>query len=220
MERTISTSHTAPLRLFKSSSPEDQASSVLEEPALFYHPPYDTMRDDELAWQFTKYLNEGASVQDRARVQTPYAEFEVDFLVELGNHRIGFMCGHLESDNKRTESGFKDAMLIDAGGIDVIYRFCLDDLEHRIHDCLQVVAAWNPGLFSFRGLTNLETLSSENARAFTPSFNESLFRLSIQSFPFEDFHEGESFVWPSGHVENTELFFSEDVPSISCCMVA
>ena len=134
------------MRLFKNDYRESHTLSVLKEPALFYHPPYGTMLEDELAWQFTKYLREEASVLHRARVQTSYAEFEVDFLVELGKQRIGFMCGGIESDNGRMETGFKDAMLIDGGGIDVIYRFRLDDLIYRIYDCLQLVASWNPGI--------------------------------------------------------------------------
>lgn len=180
---------------------------VLEEPTLFYQPSYDTMLEDELAWHFTKYLAEDAAFQDHTRVQTPYAEFDVDFLVELGKQRIGFMCGHMESDNERAESGFKDALLIDAGGIDVVYRFRQEDLQLRLHDCLQIVAAWNPGLFSFRGIVNLETLASPDARAFRPSYNDSLFSLSIHNASREDRFEDEPFVWPSEGGGTTEVFF-------------
>ena len=195
MEQTLFSTQTAPLRLY-SRNLGDAYASVLEEPSLFYQPPYRTMLEDELAWHFTKYLHDEAAFQDSAKIRTPYAEFDVDFLVELGKQRIGFMCGLMDSENELAQSGFKDALLIDAGGLDVLYRFRKEDLEHRLHDCLQLVAAWNPGLFSQRGLVNLDILSCEGAKAFKASYNTSLFIIQPEQSPIEDALDGEAFYWP------------------------
>lgn len=204
MERTL---FSAPLRLLKNDTANYTPFSVLEEPLLFYQPPYSSMLADDLAWYFTRFFADEASIQEQTRVQTPFAEFTVDFLIELGKNRIGFMLGHMDSDNELAESSFKDAMLIDSGGLDVIYRFRSYDLEERLYDCLQIISAWNPGLFSYRGRVNLETLSSSAARAFKPSYNESLFKLPVGSAHSEDFFMDECFVWPSQEAKMTEVFF-------------
>ncbi len=196
------------LRLFKSSQVARPVVPILEEPTLFYQPPYQSMLEDELAWHFAKYLHEEASFQDYAKITTPYATFPVDFLVELGKQRIGFMCGLMEGDNERAESGFKDALLIDAGGVDVLYRFRVQDIRDRLHDCLQLVAVWNPGLFSTRGLVNLERLSSAESRAFAPSYNQSIFVLSLSGQkPLEDVYFDEPFTWPGAAETPVEVLF-------------
>ena len=205
MERTL---FPTSLRLLKNDTVQTiTPPSVLEEPMLFYQPPYSSMLTDDLAWYFARFLADGASIQEQARVQTPYAEFTVDFLIELGKHRVGFMMGHMDSDNERAESSFKDAMLIDSGGLDVIYRFHTSDLEEHLYDCLQLVSAWSPSLFSYRGRINLETLASIEARSFTPSYNESHYRVRISQTVSEDSFMNESFVWPSQETDTTEVFF-------------
>ena len=207
MERTLFSSSAASLRLLKNDIVTYAPPSVLEEPMLFYQPPYSSMLTDDLAWYLTRFLADGAGIQDQTRVQTPYAEFTVDFLIELGKHRIGFMIGHMDSDSERAESSFKDAMLIDSGGLDVIYRFRMYDLEERLYDCLQLVSAWNPSLFSYRGRVNLETLSSIEARSFKTSYNKSLFRVEISPSISDDSFMDEQFVWPSQEAQSSEVFF-------------
>ena len=207
MERTLFSSTSASLRLLKNDASNYAPPSVLEEPMLFYQPPYSNMLTDDLAWYFTRFLADGTGIQDQARVQTPYAEFTVDFLIELGKHRVGFMLGHMDNENERAESSFKDAMLIDSGGLDVIYRFRTDDLEERLYDCLQLISAWNPSLFSYRGRINLETLASVEARLFRPSYNESLFKVKVGQSKAEDSFKDEYFVWPSLEAMPTDVFF-------------
>ncbi|MBX2822545.1 MAG: hypothetical protein KTR29_22805 [Rhodothermaceae bacterium] len=207
MERTLFLSSSTPLRLLRNDTSEYTPISVLEEPMLFYQPPYSSMLTDDLAWYFTRFLADNAGIQDQARVQTPYAEYTVDFLIELGKHRVGFMVGHMGDDNARAESSFRDAMLIDSGGLDVIYRFRAQDLEERLYDCLQLVCTWNPSLFSYRGRVNLETLSSVEARAFKPTYNESLFQVAVGTASSADSFMDEYFVWPSQEARSTEVFF-------------
>ena len=204
MERTL---FSPSLRLLKKDTVERTPFSLLEEPMLFYQPPFSSMLADDLAWYFARFLADEAGIQEQSRVQTPFAEFTVDFFIELNKHRIGIMLGHLDNDNERAESSFKDAMLIDSGGLDVIYRFRNYDLEERLYDCLQVMSRWNPNLFSYRGRVNLETLSSTETRSFEPSYSDSLFTVPINSSMKEDFFMDEYFVWPSQEAKMSELFF-------------
>ena len=200
------------LRLFKvdqhipASTPQ-----LFEEPSLFYQPPYHTMLEDDLAWHLTKYLADEAALQHNATIRTLYADYNVDFLVEFGKQRIGFMCGQMDWDTDHAIANFKDALLIDAGGVDVLYRFDTADLQERMHDCLQLVAAWNPALFSQRGLVNLAMLASTATTAFQPSFALSQFTVTLdadlEENKMEDEFGGEVFAWPRRESDNKEIHF-------------
>lgn len=137
------------------------------------------MIDFDLSWQFTKYLDERATVYPRAHVDAPYADFVIDYLIEFGCVKVGFVCDHLTSQTERTLSGFRDALLVDAGFVHAVYRFTTHDLEERFQDCMLLVAKWNPDLFSTRGRMNLEMLASRPVLDFRPLYNLSLMQVPV-----------------------------------------
>ncbi len=137
------------------------------------------MNDFELSWQFTKYLDERATVSPRAHVDAPYTDYVIDYLIELGCVKVGFVCDHLASQTERILSGFRDALLVDAGYVHVLYRFSTQDLEERFQDCMLLVAKWNPDLFSTRGRMNLEMLASWPVLNFRPLYNLALMQVPV-----------------------------------------
>ena len=145
------------------------------------------MFEAELAWQFTKYLVAEAIVEPQKSVVTVYAEKKIDIAIGLEGCRLGIMFNELGSTSARARSGFRDALLLEAGSVDVLYRFDKQDLQDRLHDCLLLVAKWNPAFFSARGLVILERLSSPEARAFLPSYNTSLMAVAPCVNGFESY---------------------------------
>ena len=138
------------------------------------------MLEHEWSWHLTTFLCQGAEVQNKIFIETPFAEFPVDYLIELDDRRIGILFDHLDELHLRARSAFRDALLIDAGGVDILYRFNSVDFSDNLQDCMALVAKWNPELFCERGLINLERLASKEALAFRPLFDASMLALSFQ----------------------------------------
>lgn len=170
-DRTTSFS---PLRLLDHSSeaqPSDDLSSgvppLLDEPSLFYDPPYDCPMHDEFAWHLVKYLKRGSGL--RYQVQGPSVDrrrHPIDFVVEQGDWRVGFMCG--ASDEGAAHDRRWDALCVGQAAVDVLYRLRAEDVEQHLHDALLLVGKWDSALFSERGRINLNTLATPEARAACP----------------------------------------------------
>lgn len=176
------------------------ASSVhhlLQEPALFYHPPYETEAEDDLAYQLVATLAEKAGLQYRAPMGTSYASFEVTFLVEHGRQRVGIQVTRSSEGQDAVDAAYHDTLLIDAGLVDILYRFDEADLQDRLFDGLCLIARWNPTLFSDRGLAKIEAQASPAGRAFFPTPGQENGPIALVLPAEEDEWMGESFVWPS-----------------------
>lgn len=174
-----------------------ETASLLLEPSLFYHPPYERPLEDEFAWHLVKYLNPVTSLAYQVKVETPCANFWVDFVVEHAGRRVGFECGELEGGEDDEQERLRDALVLGTGSLDVLYRLRGADLVHRLHDCLLLVARWDPDLFSARGQVNLGTLASPEAQAHRPLRHETLARIAYPQPDAEDSYEGEAFTWPA-----------------------
>ncbi|MDZ4698433.1 MAG: hypothetical protein SH809_01900 [Rhodothermales bacterium] len=180
--------------------PVPAASSVrhlLQEPALFYHPPYETEAEDDLAYQLVGTLAETAGLHYQARMGTSYASFEVTFLVEYGRQRMGLQVTRSSEGEDEVDAAFHDTLLVDAGLVDILYRIDEADLQHRLFDTLCLIARWNPGLFSDRGLAKIEAQASPAARAFYPTPGQESGPIALILPPEEDGWIGEAFIWPS-----------------------
>ncbi len=166
----------SPLRLLRRTTGRDHASrtpSLLDEPSLFYDPPYDNPVDDAFAWHLVKYLRRGSGL--RYQVAGPLWDdynLAIDFVVEYKARRVGFMCGASPEGAAHDRRG--DALRIGRGGVDVLYRLRADDIEQHLHDALLLVARWDTGLFSDRGRINLNTLATPEARTVQPRWNETI----------------------------------------------
>ena len=139
------------------------------------------MQENEWSWYLSAYLRQEAVIHHHHCVETPYAEFVVDYLVEIGNCRLGILLGQLDELPQRASSAFRDALSIDAGIIDILYRFDEADFNDNFQDCLSLIAKWNPELFSERGLINIERLASREVLSFQPVYHLSLLALSFRS---------------------------------------
>ncbi|HET6567674.1 MAG TPA: hypothetical protein VFG50_06900 [Rhodothermales bacterium] len=175
----------------------------LVEPTLFYDPPYERPLEDEFAWHLVKYLSPASALEYQPEVETPGGKFWIDFVVELGSRRIGFECGDLSDLDDPDEAALRDALIVGTGGVDALYRLRGKDVLHRLHDCLLVIARWEPELFSTRGHVNLNTLASPEARSSRiPRPSDTEARLAYPSAPLSDEYEGEAFEWPSDAPED------------------
>lgn len=170
----------------------------LVEPTLFYNPPYERPLEDEFAWHLVKYLSPASALEYQSEVETPGGKFWIDFVVDFGSRRIGLECGDLSDLDDSDETGLRDALIIGTGGVHVLYRLRGKDVLHRLHDCLLVIARWEPELFSTRGHVNLNTLATPEACSGTPPRpGDTEVRLTYPSMPVSDEYEGETFEWPS-----------------------
>lgn len=166
----------SPLRLLTQSSPEDEeprTAPLLDEPSLFYDPPYDDPVHDAFAWHLVKYLQRGSGL--RYQVTPPSTndlDLAIDFVVECEGRRVGFMCG--ASAQGAGHDRCYDALRMGRAAVDVLYRLRADDVEQHLHDALLLVAKWDADLFSERGHINLNTLATPEARAARPLRDETV----------------------------------------------
>lgn len=173
------------------------AAPIHTEPSLFYDPPYERPLEDEFAWHLVKYLNPVSALSYQVKVETPCANFWVDFVVAHRGRRFGFECGALDAEVDEEQEQLRQALIMGTGQIDVLYRFRGDDLVHRLHDCLLLVSRWDPDLFSDRGQVNLVTLASPEARMHQPLRHETVARVVYAQPEQEDNYDGEVFEWPT-----------------------
>jgi len=166
----------SPLRLLDRSTGDDEARRtppLLDEPSLFYDPPYDNPVHDAFAWHLVKYLQRGSGL--RYHVAPPLVkglDLAVDFVVEHEGRRVGFMCG--ASPEGIVHDRRCDALRIGRAVVDVLYRLRADDIEQHLHDALLLASKWDADLFSERGRINLNTLATPEARAARPRRNEAV----------------------------------------------
>ncbi|MDX1548879.1 MAG: hypothetical protein R3247_17905 [Rhodothermales bacterium] len=185
--------HTAP-RLVKATAAEPHPQYL--EPSLFYDPPYERPLEDEFAWHLVKYLEPITGLRYQVRVETPCAPLWVDFVVEHGARRIGFELGEPETVAEAEQDRLRDALLLGAGGLDVLYRFRAPDLLYRPHDALHLAARWDRALFSERGRINLQTLASPEARTCHPRPQDTVARIVYDAPALEGTIDDEAFAYP------------------------
>lgn len=149
------------------SSPAVSVPPLLDEPSLFYDPPYASAMHDTFAWHLVKYLQPGSGL--RYQVEGPTVDgldLAIDFVVEQPQRCVGFMCG--PSPQGAVHDRRADALRIGKAMVDVLYRLPAEAVERHLHDVLLLVARWDADLFSKRGQINLQALATPGARAVRP----------------------------------------------------
>ena len=135
----------------------DDASSL--QPCTWAESPL-----EELFWANTKrYLAEGVVPHAQVEVATQWGAFRLDFLFEVEGRKVAVECDGKDFHNARRDE-WRDALIMDAGGADEIVRFRGCNLTYSLEDCLAILRFWEPGLFSPRGLAQLEVLASDGVR--------------------------------------------------------
>jgi len=124
-----------------------------------YAPPYDSPIENDFAYQIVKYLKNNVQFEKQVSVDTKCGCFRLDFTASHLGRCIGLECDGKEF-HCSTRDTWRDALLLKTGVIEVIYRFPGKDLAHNINDCLFILSACEPQLFSERGLENLKILAS------------------------------------------------------------
>lgn len=160
---------------------------LLSESSLFYDPPYERPVDDHLAWHLVKYLAPNCALQYRTVALTPDDCFRVDFLIEqetpgYGTRRFGLLCGEREDEEAPC---LRDALVVGAGAVDVLYRFREESLERHLQDVLFLVSRWDPALFEASGRVRLHEKASAQARAYRVWPGEMEARLTFEPAPVE-----------------------------------
>ena len=150
----------------------------VNEPTLFYAPPYARPVEDEFAWHLVKYLDERAGLLYQERIETAAGPVWVDFVVEIpvagGTRRVGFELTDPADD--AGDARYRDALLVGDGpdgrpALDALYRLDTRSALYRLHDALALVERWERAagtpLVSPRGRINLDRLATADARAVT-----------------------------------------------------
>lgn len=138
----------------------------MELPELKYEPPYDSPIEDIFASNIIKYFNSYVKLTKQFRVSTFCGNFYIDFVASLNDLKVGFECDG-EEFHSPVKDEIRDALILDTKTVDIIYRLRGADLFYHIEDCLFILSKLHPVLFSDRGLTNIETLATDNAKAFS-----------------------------------------------------
>lgn len=145
--------------------PTDQ-SSRSEEPK--YTPPYDSPIEDDFAYHIVKYLNANVIFQKQVSATTACGRFRMDFTARQSDRTVGLECdGEVFHNNKNYCSArdrWRDSLILATGAVEVIYRFTGKNLVYNMNDCLFILAAYEPQLFSERGLVNLTVLASDEVK--------------------------------------------------------
>jgi hypothetical protein len=118
-------------------------------------------------------------------------------MIEKGRQRVAIQVTRRGEGEDPAEADFHDTLLVDAGLVDILYRFDEADVRDRPFDVLCLIARWNPGLFNERGVSAIEAQASPAARAFAPTAGQESGTVALVTPPAEDEWQGESFVWPS-----------------------
>ena len=143
-------------------------------PGPAYTPPYEGAVQDEFAWHVVKYLHEDAVLRSEAELEARVAGhgpavFAPDFVIELRRRgkaprRVAVECGETPSLRDHQRRQRRDALLLASGAVEAVVRLRGSDLLYHMDDCLLLLAQWEPELFSARGLTNLDTLATREAK--------------------------------------------------------
>lgn len=108
-------------------------------------------------------LHAEVTPQLQVPVQTICGGFILDLVVDCGATRVAFECDGKEfHDESRDE--WRDAMILGAAAVDIIYRLRGTDIHHRVDDLVFIASVWNPELFSERGRNVARSLASEQVR--------------------------------------------------------
>lgn len=128
-----------------------------------FEPPYDSPLEETFAWNIVKYLDETVKLQKQVTVDTLCGRFRLDFIVQRAGRCIGLECDG-EDYHSIQKDEWRDALILDTGIVQAIYRFRGKDLFTNIEDCLFLLSVLEPQIFLGRGFVCLKVLASEEAK--------------------------------------------------------
>ncbi len=119
----------------------------------------ETSLENVLEAEILKRIANACEIRTHVTVETSWGRFNLGFLLTVGSRRVGLECdGGKDYTSNSGRDEFRDALILAAGGADIIYRFPGGLVWSRPADGLYVLATAEPQLFSSIGLTQLERL--------------------------------------------------------------
>jgi hypothetical protein len=108
------------------------------------------------------FLNKNVRVYPQYLVEKPNSPmpYRIDFVLQNAKRSVGIECDGKEYHADFMKDFHRDEMIVhQSKSVDVIYRFRGIDLNWFPYGCMRVLSLWEQGLFSERGLHNIEKLS-------------------------------------------------------------
>jgi very-short-patch-repair endonuclease len=127
--------------------------------------PYDSPMEEWFLHHLVKYLAPEARYDDHVPIDTLCGPFVVDYVIRAGGRVVGFEIDGRDYHGDRDRDKSRDVAILEARGVDTIYRLRGADLFRYPNECLLAVARCDPELFSDRGRINLERLAHADARS-------------------------------------------------------
>ncbi len=158
---------------------------ILDEPSLFYDPPYEHPLDDRLAAYLVRYLAPSCALQYRTVALTPDDCFRADFLIEQHRPRRGLRRVAIQWREEAEAPLLQDALMVGSGAVDVLYRFRESDLEEHLCDALFLAVRWDPLLFEDGSREHLMQHASREAQRSRVWPGQKQVRLAYPSPPVE-----------------------------------
>jgi hypothetical protein len=121
--------------------------------------PCDSPIEDIFYQDFQKRIPSVARISRQFECRTGSGTFYLDFLVEVGDRRVGFECDGKDFHESIRDSA-RDRAIIDAGHAHRIYRLRGRDICFHLHDALDLIRVRDRSLFSERGHHNIEALAT------------------------------------------------------------
>jgi hypothetical protein len=110
-----------------------------------------------------KYINPSACIKNQYPAKVRGYQFAIDFMITVGSHKIGIECDGRQFHSVEKDE-WRDKLILGAGIVDSMVRLRGTDINFRLPDALYVMAVWYPGLFSGRGVDNIEKLTTSTAK--------------------------------------------------------
>lgn len=131
----------------------------------YYSPPYDSPIEDAFAYAITKYLADDVLLEKQVAVSTICGRFVVGFILSSPTiRRIGIECDGRDFHDAHGDE-WRDATILGGKHVESIYRLRGADITYHLDDLLYIICRLEPEIFSNRGLVNLHTLASDDAKA-------------------------------------------------------
>lgn len=96
-----------------------------------------------------KYISYRAEIVPQYQVSTIAGTFRLDFLLKIGEKKIGIECDGKDFHNEWKDE-WRDALILGSGTIETIYRFRGKDIHTFIDDCIFLIYYYDNELFSDR----------------------------------------------------------------------
>jgi len=124
--------------------------------------PCDSPIEDIFYIQIQKYLSSECEVNRQFECKTKIGTFYLDFLIRLGERKLGFECDGKDFHDMN-QDWIRDKAIIDAQLVDRIFRVRGRDIVYNLPDCFDIIREVEPTLFSQRGHLNIKQLATRDS---------------------------------------------------------